>query len=752
MDRPAASVTPAAIFAEAHAIMGRHSSYQAAIDHVRTSARSLAPETRTDLLSRLILSCEAAHQVGWFELGAVIALLDDWHAHPEVRAWFNANLQKILETAIIHPALFDPEKDHLPSLQALATRYRADFFTALGEALAGRMTKLGPEKLFTLALLFWREAPLEHRGNLIDHALDESEARLRAVQRTPEPLADDPNASKELRAALCDFLFFHFGHPELRVRWRALHAARRLVQADAAYLNIFIERLGRKDRAGFGAKEEPFYWMSAKVSLHLFFLKLAHEHPVRLGTYASEFAQAALDPAFSHALVRELALRTCETLIRHCPDCLDAETRQKLLLVNQPRACAWPKTDGSTQPAYDEDAERHADHTTFSFDGMDTLPYWYEPLARIFGWATNTVCAQARRWICDRWHWRQNDVVAQSQRWGNRYEWHDKSNDHGNTPKVENLHTYLEFHAMHCVAGEWLERQPLVVDKWESGGHGWTRWMHRWVAAGSPLWADDLRQPTPLAPFLWSVPEDPQTWIKHRPNDDYDEPLGLVAGHPLPAELAVAASIEFESQQQSGSIHIVSTLVPTATARALLHALESNPDPLAHGIPCTMDEDAAEESDEPGFTMQAWLRRVGLDCPWQEFDPRLHGSSTAHYVLPDEFAQFNELERHGQTWKDLRGQTHARSELWSDYASDRSEQSDFRSHGDRLWLNRDLLLAHLCRVGMDLLLKVRLYRSISSRYHTRSEDGEKENPFSARHYLLRQDGTVEVMGKRRYAG
>src|SRR5205085_3472640 len=98
----------------------------------------------------------------------------------------------------------------------------------------------------------------------------------------------------------------------------------------------------------------------------------------------------------------------------------------------------------------------------FSFNTIDTIPYWYEPLSRVFAFPFPGVTHRATTWVCDRWGRSDQDIYEDARRRRNEHQWYLMSNRHGSVPTLENLRSYIEYHALYCVAGELID-EPLPI-------------------------------------------------------------------------------------------------------------------------------------------------------------------------------------------------------------------------------------------------------------------------------------------------
>ena len=104
--------------------------------------------------------------------------------------------------------------------------------------------------------------------------------------------------------------------------------------------------------------------------------------------------EVADDESFPHVSIRELARRSALTLHRAKAVELKPGVAEHLEFVNQPVLTrVEPHQHGASNRFDDRPGAR------FRFDSMDTIPYWYEPLGKLFGLSAQDVANKAERWL-----------------------------------------------------------------------------------------------------------------------------------------------------------------------------------------------------------------------------------------------------------------------------------------------------------------------------------------------------------------
>ena len=71
----------------------------------------------------------------------------------------------------------------------------------------------------------------------------------------------------------------------------------------------------------------------------------------------------------------------------------------------------------------------------FHFNELDTVPYWFGPLKRVFESSRTNIAQRATEWICDRWGRSDQDAYAynDSRRSRNEHQWQLMDNGHGSS-------------------------------------------------------------------------------------------------------------------------------------------------------------------------------------------------------------------------------------------------------------------------------------------------------------------------------
>jgi len=335
-------------------------------------------------------------------------------------------------------------------------------------------------------------------------------------QLSPSEVADlaryvlDVLANPEERSAatdslgsstLEDFLWTLLGDPDTAIRWRAAHVTRSLIEHSSRDLVANLApRLLSEDRSDLSGRDLRFLSMSAGSWLLIVLAHASGRWPSAITPVAGVLESIALSSDFPHSVWRELARRALSSLSDLGQQVLDEQSREELELANRPRSCL---------------VTRRRDHgdgvdrvSRFRFDELDTIPYWFDPLADLFGRPVSEPLQRAESWMVDRWL--ETDARDEDLRLASRgIEWGETQNRHGSLPGVETPQLYAEYHGLLVAAGEMVDECPVLVPDYSEDIDPWIYWIRHHVVGDSRQteWPADRRRPVPLVTSLHSPPE-----------------------------------------------------------------------------------------------------------------------------------------------------------------------------------------------------------------------------------------------------
>lgn len=231
------------------------------------------------------------------------------------------------------------------------------------------------------------------------------------------------------------FLWRMFGHPDKKNRFRAQHVLWRYVEFDSTILSYFYELYKKKNSLPvlYLDKDNFFLYESAQISFLEASLYMANHFPDILAVYYQFYEDIALESNVQHALKRHPAVKICKKLNSICGGIMN------LLSLDNCEKCIYERAKGIHRFERERDSNRNLH---FNIDTMDTIRYWYDDVAEIFGCTQGEVAE-----LCDFYIMNElkiTDSMASS--WQKKYyrqQNHGRaSNDHGAIPSYETLRKY----------------------------------------------------------------------------------------------------------------------------------------------------------------------------------------------------------------------------------------------------------------------------------------------------------------------
>ncbi len=382
----------------------------------------------------------------------------------------------------------------------------------------------------------------------------------------------------------------------------------------------------------------------------------------------------------------------------------------------------------------------------FQFNSLDTIPYWYSPLYRHFAKLTpERFFKTLERWLIDVWK------VDPESNWWNKEQRRKRFNrdsmasyhGHGSLPTVERYGTYLEWHAMFCGLGEWLETEPLIAPEHHSDSI--EDWVRRWKPTEAPTWLADRRGHRPLdKEFIADKGGTDNHWLRRVPKHRFqaavcggkDATLGM---------LTVYGDWTVSGKTRQIDIEITTALVEPASASALLRTL------CGEEKRFWLPTEHEEHNEAPPFRLYGWLSHTGSDTEYDQDDP-LRGEVRDLRIKPATslVSKYNLTENGLPVSLWTQGATHEwfRYEAWSDWDGKDYEQRGHPrpvgSNGYRLLVHKDALLTIMNGENLDLIADIGIERRLEKEYGEQSHWGDKKSRRKSRKILVfRQNGEIE---------
>jgi hypothetical protein len=712
------------------------------VSYLIALARSVG--TRADGLDALLSLADGGIQgVGPEHIAAAIrGLLDGWR-DTLVRAWARSRLPTWVTRHLPDLMTWATGRDGQPESALQLPDDPEHLISAVVAGTAASLAGMSAADLYTIAVTVCQASDGGSLAEVVEWALDRGTDAASTGTRNhqiPHPL---PHQTHELLAAA---LWPLLEHADTWVRWRAAHTVRLLLTHGPGPLlasSLWHLATGSTDsdpsNSFRSAALEPLT-LTGLQWLLLALDRTAHDAPDTLTPIAADIASCATSSQLPHAAVRELARRTALTVAAALPETLPGGTIARLAFANTPDRCSIQRGHGRDRN------EREAGDSRFSFNQMDTIPYWYAPLARVFDSITTADVAQrADEWITDRWGRTDEDTWNDLRAANNEHRWELTSNTQGQLPAIDTLETYLEFHAMQLAAGQLADSgTPMLIESFNDAPDPWQEWLARYLPQSRSRWRADLRQPAPLRPLtlgawdqLAAGPAD------QRASGASPRPVAVAACTAIrdlsddPAMTIVAASVTADRHDLTVYAWLTSALVTPSAADALLAALATSPNPFS--LPYAADTHPQDHHiDVPGLQLLGWLteenaRTEGIDAS----DP-LSVRITGHPVLPAPgFLTWAGLApgRAGDSYSGPAGSEMVTTCAWGSEETRLRVTEPAGANGRYTAIHRELLRSYLRYRGLSLIIATRSMAGKSrSALASRMMD-------AARYTIVHADGT-----------
>ena len=334
-------------------------------------------------------------------LDVILESARNWIGQWAVEGWCVDNLPRLLVNHLPRFTRYLPWNDsRLGPTMAMAQLSGSKAETVLLEGLERFSGEFDVRVLYNLAGIISTKMAPGDAVNLYRWYL----ARLFSRVPDKDREAINPNdLPVKTTPAVARFLYAYLSEVDLRKRWRAAHALRRLARlGDEQTLAEAIGQYDRSEESGFRTGNVPFYWLAARLWLVVALDRISCETPKAAKPHIHTLLNIALSREFPHVLVRSYAVDSCRNLINGGYAHLNWVQISKLYGVNKATVSDSQATgirSGSFSRRGDGDRVQRYD-----FDWLDTVPYWYEPWLRVFyGLKPEEFLNLSESWIVDRW-------------------------------------------------------------------------------------------------------------------------------------------------------------------------------------------------------------------------------------------------------------------------------------------------------------------------------------------------------------
>ena len=672
---------------------------------------------------------------------ALLQAIDEWWRSPSVPFWCRTSLPEIIVTRFpeLTRYLVYGEDHVTPAMERTDLSDEARQQLIL-RALERHVDVLGADRIFKIVGIVASSLAPSDAAELADWYAGRLADRIPADDRDQQaPLSELPQQVDE---AVARFLFAYMGDCDVRLRWRAAHAVRRLARTEEqATLMALVAEYYRREEPVFRGRDFAFYWLAARLWFVLAWDRVVGESPNLAACATRTLVQIALDESFPHLLVRSFAQDACLKLVKSGHLTLTATDQSRLMCVNETPLPRIPATSVMRSFDHGNGSRR------FQFDWLDTIRYWYEPMLSYFADVDgDRFLQEVERWIIDVWHY-DGDVrqIEEQRRRGliDDRNWNLSNNSHGSMPTLERLNNHLEWHAMWCATGELLKTAPLASfdnKHWHDIGD----LILDKKLVEPPLWSADLRVPPPL---------DVRNW---RPDTDSSDDWMFNVGEAIhrnevfpndsPDHIVVSGSLARHRSDWTEECHVFSALVEPGTGRSLLRALQTMDDSWDYGLP---DEGGESEISEGPYRFLGWLRYSNRDGSIDVKDP-FRGDALGIVTRPGKRVVVAcNLDRDAAgrpRWSNDGPEPMFLYEAWGEPdEDDEGYTAGVTSAGRRLLANKEQLLKFLRGQELDLIIETEVTRRDREGRRFASKKGEPASRARfARLYRLDSRGGLEI--------
>ena len=548
--------------------------------------------------------------------------LDAWSPQLAVSTWCEQALPKFIEDGL--PFLVSRYPGDVGRLQKAIALSKLDE-KSTHQVILGGLEKnnrwLSSRQIFSLMQFLTRSLSKIEAASLLPWYLDRLAQRIDANDKENIDLSTLPDSPC---SAVAHFLVAYMSDVDIRLRWKAAHAGRRLARLGCSDdLSLIMDLYKEKAGTPFRANGKPYYWLAARLWLVIMFDRICEETPSVVGPIALRLLEIAFNQSFPHILIRDFAADACRKL-----DKSGAYKFSKLELAELSKVNMGISTTGAKKEltgSYDFfDVDRKKER--FHFDAMDTLRYWYSPWLRVFeGATTDNFLRAAECWIVDEWGVIDEKPYGSREpresRFGDR-SYHLSSNGHGSLPTLEPYRTYLEWHAKWCAAGQFLAARPLRKSEYSDTDefHELNYKISHGKLTKPPFWLADFVTCRPLEPHYWvKEHKEVSEWLAEMDDSVFIREL---LPKSEPEWIVIDAYIHTQSERWDVTSKINTGLVSPKTAMSLMRALQTSQSDMDFYV---CPEGHELEIDEPGYTLKGWISLNEDDRQFDKKDPFQHG-------------------------------------------------------------------------------------------------------------------------------
>ena len=714
-------------------------------DVLKWASKAVPPGSRPRYLDALvgILARERDSQIVDVILSAACA----WSGQLAVAQWCKDTLPRLIAERLPSFAQYLPWEDsRLGPTMDLAQLSGPEAQAVLLEGLERHVDTFNSQVIFALAGVIGSKLVPEDSADLCKWYLDRL---LNHIPEADRELIDERDLPVTAAGAVGRFLFAYMSDVDLRRRWRAAHALRRLARlGEGATLAETVTQYERVEEHAFRAGNVPFYWLAARLWLVIALDRVSEEAPEVAMPHSETLLAICLSDDFPHLVVRDYAADACRKLIASSH--LQPSATQKAGLKKVNKGLLSTGTCDPAPVGFLDFDHRDQDARRFNFNQLDTLPYWYNSWLSVFeGLTPDAFLETAESWIVDKWGFVDEAPHGSREPRPDHFSNHPFSfsrNDHGTIPTLESYRNHLEWHAMWCAAGQLLKTNRLRVAEHDDY-NSITYKISQGKLTHPPHWLSDFVGPVPLQPHRWRPTDDPiEDWLCR-----IDDTAFLRELFPVdrPGWVVASAYIDAKSKKREETVTLSTGLVSPATALALLRALQTAENNYSFHI-CSEGHDS--EIDTPDYALRGWLTQDERDRCYDDKDPYRNGAGRLRGLPGTAVTNTLGLEQryyHGVKW--FREGADGPALIYESWGERERDHDPHRYLGEmvvcsghRLLVRKEDLAEFLHSEGRDLIADIAITRHYQRRSGPSYDTEDSKISVFDRLLLLRRAGAVEA--------
>lgn len=609
------------------------------------------------------------------------------------------------------------------------------------EGLATHGELVHASTFFGFVTIASKHISTQESTDLLDFALSRFELHI-DPDYADGPWPQSLLPSVQMDSAFAGFVWSALGSPKSSTRWCAVHCVRRLAEAQCTEeIDALIEWLERDNVDLFGATKFPFYNLHARLYLFISLARVSIDNPKILLRHTDVFYKFALEYS-PHMLIQKYSADIALNIEKAYSGTYTRRIIESLKRVGESQFARVELEDSrDTRDSYWH-ANKTIDNSLNLHHGYDFDSYWFEPLGRVFGISSEQVEDLVNDVVINEWKIEHDGGYKNDPRnslWRSSSEQQQTYHSHGSYPRIDNYDFYLSYHAMLVVASKLLVKMPVVhISDWYEDE--WHEWLHRHLLTRSDgYWLYDRRDPIPLSRREWINESKKPEWREEISNDDFLD--GLMAERNGELWLNVFGSWEDGDSERAESFYITSSLVSSATAQSLLHALSTCSNP--HDFKLPFYEEDEMEIDVDTFKLKGWVYQEEAYKYLDEFDPHSAKVDYPPYKIGNSITEkmkiSSDYEKREWTLAD-ESKASIICEIWVPIY-DSHEEEEIR-RGNRLSASLSFLKRLCTEFRSELIIEVQIRRRFSQKSYMRgSESNEYKPPFS-KLFIFSADGRL----------